>query len=386
MTGGADKPRVVVLANSIDELGGAQRVVHLVAQGLAERGYPVELVGLAPAERPHAYVEHPSYRATTLMPRPWPSPPPDARLTTRLRPSIRRLIATRAALSADATTALRRLLADGPPGVLVVAQLWAMEHVPADALVGWPVIAQYHSSFEAAVDGRDLDRALRVYREADLFALLTPRDADAFRRAGLDNTTSIPNPLAVWPEEPVDAGAGRTVTYLGRLSTEKGPRFLVDAWGQIADRHPEWRLRLVGSGPEEESVRRRIDRLPAGADRVDVVPPVDDVEAELRHAGVLVLPSLIEGLPMSLAEAMAMGLACVAADCSAGVRLLARDGAAARLVPRADADALAAALDGLLADPAERTRLGAAARDSVSPFRLPLVLDRWEELIATALR
>ncbi len=386
MSGGEARPRVVVLANSITELGGAQRVVHLVAQGLAERGYPVELVGLTPVEQPHTYVADPAYRSRTLMPRPWPAPPPDSRLTTRLRPGVRRLIATRTALSADAVRDLERLLAAGPPGILVVAQLWAMEHLARAEHAGWRVIAQYHSSYEAAAAGRDLRRALALYRDADAFALLTAEDAEAFRRAGLDNTLSLANPLALWPQEPVDAAAGRTVTFLGRLSTEKGPRFLADAWGQIAGTYPDWRLRFVGSGPDEAALRRQVERLPAGADRVDIVPPVDDVEPVLRTTGVLALPSLTEGLPMSLAEAMAAGVACVAADCSAGVRALTDQGRTGVLVPRGDAAALASALAGLLADDGERRRLGAAAREHVARYRLPLVLDAWEQLIADTLR
>ncbi len=380
------RPRIVVLANSVEELGGAQRVVHLVAQGLAERGYPVELVGLAPVEDPHAYVAHPAYRQRTLMPQPWPSPPPDARLSTRLRPSVRRLIATRAALSAGAVADLERLLADGPTGIVVVAQLWAMEHLARAEHAGWSVIGQYHSSFEAAAGGRDLARALDLYADVDAVALLTTEDAHAFRRTGLDNTTVLANPLALWPDEPADATTGRTVTFLGRLSVEKGPRFLVDAWGQIADRHPDWRLRFVGSGPDEDAVRSRVERLPAGADRVEFVPPVADVEPELRAAGVLALPSLTEGLPMSLAEAMAMGLATVSADCSAGVRALTDDGRVGRIVPRGDADALAVALNALLGDDAERARLGAAARAHVERYRLPTVIDAWEQLIADTLR
>ncbi len=106
----------------------------------------------------------------------------------------------------------------------------------------------------------------------------------------------------------------------------------------------------------------------------------------MRESSILALPSLTEGLPLVLAEAMAMGLPCVATDCSAGVRLLSEDGAAARIVPRADPRALADALDGLMGAAQERVRLGAAAREAVSPYRADRVLDRWEAMIAAVLR
>jgi glycosyltransferase involved in cell wall biosynthesis len=262
-----------------------------------------------------------------------------------------------------------------------------MEHLAEVRHDDWAVIGQYHSSYEAAAAGRDLPRALALYRDVDRFTLLTPADAERFCRDGLNNTEWLPNPLAFWPDAPVEPGGpASTVTYLGRLSSEKGPRFLVEAWGLVADRHPQWRLCIVGSGPEEQAIRRQITALPAGVDRVDLVPPVTDAEAELRRSGVFALPSLTEGLPLALAEAMALGLPCVATDCSAGVRLLTADGTAGRVVPRADAVALAGALDELMSDAGLRARLGARARDSVAAYRADLIIDRWEALIARVLR
>lgn len=380
-------PRIVIMANNIDELGGAQRVVHVVAQHLGQRGYAVDLVGVAPHSPRHEYVADPAFRRFTLMPEEWPAPPRDARLSTRLRPSVRRLIARRAALRQAAVDRLAEVLADGPPGIVVTSQLWAMEHLAEVPHQEWAVVGQYHSSYEAAAAGRDLPRALELYRDVDLFTLLTPQDADRFRRDGLNNTAWLANPLAFWPAEPADPGGDlRTVTYLGRLSQEKGPRFLVEAWGLVADRHPDWRLRIVGSGPEERAVRAQVAALPSGRDRIDLVGPVTDAEAELRRSSLLALPSLTEGLPLSLAEAMALGLPCVATDCSAGVRLLTDDGGAGRIVPRADAAALAAALDELMSDGALRTSLGGRARAAVSRFRADLVIDEWEDLIARVLR
>lgn len=381
------KPRIVIMANNIDEIGGAQRVVHVVAQHLGSRGYPVDLVGVAPHLPRHEYVADPAFRRFTLMSSEWPPPPRDSGLGTRLRPSVRRLIGRRAALREEAIGRLGEVLADGPPGIIVTSQLWAMEHLAEVPHDDWAVIGQYHSSYEAAAAGRDLPRALALYRDVDLFALLTREDAERFRRDGLNNTTWLPNPLAFWPADAVDpTGPERTVTYLGRLSSEKGPRFLVDAWGLVADRHPEWRLRVVGSGPEGAAVRAQVAAMPSGADRVDLLPPVADAEAELRRSSVLALPSLTEGLPLALAEAMALGLPCVATDCSAGVRLLAEEGATARIVPRADAAALAAALDQLMSDPGVRATLGGRARASAARFRAEGIIDQWEAMFTRVLR
>lgn len=380
------RPRIVIMANTIDEVGGAQRVVHEVAQGLAERGYAVDLVGVAPFVPVHEFIAQPAFRRFVLMSEPWPKPPTTglrARFTSENRDRARR----RPLLEAEARRRLGEVLADGPAGIVVTAQLWAMEFLAQVPHEDWSVIGQYHSSFEAAAAGRDLGRALSLYRDVEAFALLTPQDADSFRRKGLNNTTWLPNPLAFWPNEPVLArSAPHVVTYLGRFSPEKGVGFLVDAWGRIADAHPDWTLRLVGSGPDESAVRKAVQRLPSGADRVEMLPPTRDAQGALSDSDLVVLPSLTEGLPLVLGEAMACGLACVATDCAAGVRMLSEDGTAARLTSRGDAASLAQVMGELMADPGARADLGLRARRAMEPYRREVILDRWEQLIADALR
>lgn len=368
------RPRIVIMANNIDEVGGAQRVVHVVAQGLAERGYPVELVGVAPFEPRHEFIAQPAYTRTVLMDSVWPAPSPEAE-------------STRARLRAQAIDRLATLLASDSPGVVVTAQLWAMEHLAEVEHPDWAVIGQYHSSFAAAEGGRDLARVCSLYADVDSFTLLTPQDADDFRRAGLNNTAWLPNPLAIWPEAPVSGDVTR-VSYVGRLSSEKGVRYLLDAWALVASRWPDWSLRLVGSGPDEKALRKHAAALESarGDLRIEFAPPVTDVMGVYAESGIVVLPSLTEGLPLVLAEAMACGMPCVATDCSPGVRLLAQDGSAARLAARGDAKVLAAAISELIADAQGRAELGKRARLAMEPYQLSRVLDQWEELFAQALR
>jgi glycosyltransferase involved in cell wall biosynthesis len=381
-------PRIVLMANNIDEVGGAQRVMHVVAQGLVERGYPVDLVGVTPFEPRHEFLAEPGFRRFTLMDRAWPPPPPasDLRLARYLLPSIRRRQAVRSRLADAAARSLARILQDGPPGIIVTAQLWAMETVARTPHAEWPVIGQYHSSFEAAAGGRDLARSIELYRDVDLVTLLTPSDAAAFQRAGLNATRWLPNPLAFWPDRPVDPAAqGRdgVVTYLGRFSPEKGVRFLIEAWGSIAAAHPAWRLRLIGSGPEESALRQQAAAIDAP---IEFLPPTADAQAALSDASIVVLPSLTEGLPLVMAEAMALGLPVVASDCSAGVRLLSDDGRTARIVSRGSAGALAGALGELVERGDERRRLGALARASIERYRVGPVLDMWETMFSEVLR
>jgi glycosyltransferase involved in cell wall biosynthesis len=313
----------------------------------------------------------------------WPALPVELTRSGARRPPPPELVARRAGLTSGAVERLGRLLAEGEPGVIVSTQVWAMEHlaqVPHDA---WAVIGQYHSSMEAAAASGDLERVIAAYRDVDVVAMLTPSDAEAIRRLGLVDVTWLPNPLAFWPDAPA-AAADTAVGYVGRLSHEKGVAFLVDAWARLEVRHPTWRLRVVGDGPDRDDLRARA--ADQGLTRIDWVGTVADPAAELARLGLLVQPSLTEGLPLALAEAMASGLACVATDCSAGVRLLTDDGRGAALVARGDAEALAEAVDALIFDPVRRADLGRRARVVAEPFRADHVIDRWEALLDRVLR
>jgi len=358
--------RIVILANNVEEVGGAQRVAHSLAQGLALRGHRVELLGLVPHAPRHAFIANPAYRQVTLGSRPLP---PKAETLSRTQ------------LRVECTDALRDLLAAGEPGIVIVTQLWAMEHLIDLPLPGWRVIAQYHSSFEEAARGRDLARAVKACSRSDAFVLLTAEDADGFRRAGMNNTTWLPNALSFLPEEPAPL-ADRTVTYLGRLSAEKGPRFLVEAWSRIVDAHPGWRLQFVGDGPQAEQIRAQAK----GIARIEFRDRTEDPESVLLASDVVVLPSLVEGFPLVLAEAMACGVPCVAADCSAGVRVLVQDGRTGLLAARGDAGSLAVQLGRLMESEELRRELGAAGRERVREFDPSAVLDRWEQLLAEVQR
>lgn len=357
--------RIIIMANNIDELGGAQRVVHLLAQGLGSRGHEVVVTGIVPHAAPHDYGANPAYATTTLLDRPYPK---DA--------------AARANLETQATAALQRILDDGQPGIVITAQLWAMEHLARCRLDGWSIIGQYHSSFEAAAAGRDLARAKAIYRDVDAFALLCDEDAASFRDAGFNNVVTMPNPLADWPAEASDSN-NEVVTYLGRFSAEKGPRFLLEAWSMLADEYPTWRLQMVGSGPLEQQVR---DSVAGEGSSVVFLPPTSDPLDVLMGTTILALPSLTEGFPLALAEAMACGVACVASDCSSGVRALVDDGRTGLIARRGDAAHLAQQLARLMDSHELRSNLGASAREAVAGLKLPAVIDRWEQLMADTLR
>lgn len=367
--------RIVLCANNIDELGGAQRVVHVLAGGLSRRGHDVLVVGITPFEPAHDW--HESYPRRVLMSQVWPK-----KTTQNER--------TRAGLRAEAVAGMVEILKEGPdePAVIVTAQVWAME-ILADALATvspavrarWSVIGQYHGAFAAAASGRDLARVVRSYGSASTFMALTAEDAAAFGHAGLNNVRAMPNPLAFWPDaidEP-RAGGEHTLLYLGRLSEEKGVDLLLDAWSLVSDDHRDWVLKIVGDGPHRAQLRDHAQQL-VGADRIQWHSATASPHEQVMQADLLVLPSRTEGLPLVLAEAQACAVPVVATDCSSGVRQLV--GSWGALVPRGDSRALAQTLGTAMGDEAWRREAGRRGRLEMERYRLDHILGEWESLLA----
>lgn len=155
------------------------------------------------------------------------------------------------------------------------------------------------------------------------------------------------------------------IVCVGRLSSEKGHAGLLDAFAHLRDRGILAQLILVGDGPEHDMLKRQCAGL-GMSDAVNFVGRKDEQEtlAEIARSDLLVLPSLMEGLPVVLMEAMALGVPVVASRV-AGIPELIEDGKEGLLFRPADWVDLCDAMTRILSDNALATRLVAAARAKV---------------------
>ena len=153
---------------------------------------------------------------------------------------------------------------------------------------------------------------------------------------------------------------------VGRLSPEKGQSGLLESVAQAAAAGTALHLTLVGDGPEEQRLHARaadlgIAELVTFAGRLDERATLKRV----AESDALILPSFMEGLPIVLMEAMAIGVPVIASRV-AGIPELVEDGVSGLLVTPADWDALGEAIGRLAADPTLRTKLAAGARERVA--------------------
>jgi glycosyltransferase involved in cell wall biosynthesis len=156
------------------------------------------------------------------------------------------------------------------------------------------------------------------------------------------------------------------ILNVATVAFRKGQHLLVEAFARIARDFPDWRLQIVGTLAEKACVDH-IDAIvhrESLADRVQLVGPVSDPTSHFANSEIYVQPSLLEGLGLSLQEAMFHGRACIGADCGGIPELILNPNVG--LLYRADnIEALSAALLRLIRNPAERRCLGNAARISI---------------------
>lgn len=170
----------------------------------------------------------------------------------------------------------------------------------------------------------------------------------------------------------LDAGPGELVLgCIGRLVPVKGQHLLLDAFARIAPRHPRARLVLVGDGPCRADLEARARRLHLDG-IVRFTGLRDDAAALLAGFDLYAQPSLNEGMGRALAMAMTAGLPVVATQAPGPAELLGSSSDAGLLVPTGDTDALAGALDRLLADERLRARLGDGGRRRAGGFTTDL--------------
>jgi glycosyltransferase involved in cell wall biosynthesis len=153
---------------------------------------------------------------------------------------------------------------------------------------------------------------------------------------------------------------GHIVGTIARLHPEKGIGFLLDAAPQIAAAVPDVRFALVGEGPLRDELEAQADLLGI-ADRVDFVGGRADARRLISGFDVLALPSVSEGTPLTIVEAMLAGVP-VVASAVGGIPEQIEDRETGLLVSPGDTAALSAAVTQALTDPTLRQKVSRAAR------------------------
>lgn len=181
----------------------------------------------------------------------------------------------------------------------------------------------------------------------------------------------------------IDVPDSFLILAAGRLHAQKGYRYLLEATAQLVhQRQRRLHLVILGVGEQKDELDEFV-REHALQQHVTFAGFATNPVSWYRRANLFVLPSLYEGLPNSLLEAVACGAPALATDCPSGPREILDDGRLGGLVPTADSAALADALQQAIDHEPEWQQRATIARDSVRQrYDAKVVIRELEELIA----
>lgn len=353
--------------------GGAQRVMSILANAWATKGWKITLLTLDKGVEPPFYDLHPA-----VMYRPLGLSGTSSTPMHGVFNNLKRVWVLRQAIKQSSPQLVISFM-DKPNVLTILATLGLRLPV----VISERIDPAHHSI------GKAWDRLRRwVYPRCTRLVVQSSSALSYFSAKVQRRTHVIPNPVLLPHSSKTTprhacSQSTKTVVAMGRLREQKGFDLLLGAFARVAPKHPEWSLVIWGEGPLRPHFERvRNERGLQG--RVSFPGLTRQPLENMQKADLFVLSSRYEGFPNALCEAMACGLPVISFDCPSGPREIITNGVDGVLVPPEDVEALAAAMDRLLASGEERKRLAAHAQGVAERFALPRVIGMWEALVKEA--
>jgi len=376
--------KILMVANTLpphDLSGVGEQVVQLAA-GLSDRGHEVRLLGRGEGGARGPKVLFP----LTVV-------PAVRRALREFRPDVVQLHESDGGLVARWLKRARQRMAS-PPLLVALLQVSYVEErcavrdlVAAGRVLGSPgAVERRFRLFKAPLQ---IALGRWTARCADLVLAPSATTARELERDyGVDGVRTVPNVtggIAVEREEPEGLAAeGGELLFVGRLRIRKGVEVLLEALAGPGGTETTGRTLLVaGDGEHRSALEARAAELGLGPGRVRFLgrASAPRVRGLMARASALVVPSIYEGMPLVVLEAMEAGVPVIASRVS-GIPEVVIDGETGWLVPCEDPAALAAALVELERNPEIGRQRGEAGRRRVDErFRPRHAAARWEELV-----
>lgn len=193
------------------------------------------------------------------------------------------------------------------------------------------------------------------------------------KETGNNNVITIPNPIKKIDLDP-SLEKENIILNTGRLVEKKGQKYLLEAFAKIDLQ--DWLLVFLGDGSLRKDLEKYVISLGLH-DKVKFIGTVSNVDHWLNRASIFAFPSLWEGFPNALAEAMSAGLPVVSFDCDTGPSELIVDGKNGYLVDLGDTDTLALKLEALMKNAELRKKISKEAVKVASELDSKKISDKY---------
>lgn len=220
-----------------------------------------------------------------------------------------------------------------------------------------------------------------LYKYAKAVVLQTEGVSEYYlKNFRLENLELIPNPIKMDEFLPAQEESEKSILSVGRLSEEKGHILLIEAYALSDAVKMGWKLRILGSGPQEDFLVSRSKELNL-SQHVEFLGRSLNVHSYLKKAGIFVLPSKYEGFPNALMEALTVGVPSISTNCDFGPSDLIQDGFNGLLVETDNVSDLKTKINILLKSDLLRSRFRIEGPKSMKKFDSALIMQKWEHLI-----
>jgi glycosyltransferase involved in cell wall biosynthesis len=360
--------------------GGAERALTILANHWSEEGNEVTILTFDDGQTPAHYALNSDI---TLIP---------LSLSTSEKTLVAKLTSIPGALLTLRQTILRTK-ADATISFMDQANILALIATSLSSVRPF-VCEQVHPELSSITEkrypfwmraGLSLARSMS-YRRASQIVVLSPKSKECFSDTLQSNISVIPNPVLTPPKEVADFSLEpQTILALGRLVEQKNFALLIEAFANTMEDYPDWTLQIFGEGALREKLQALVAKRSA-EHRIKLPGKTCSPYALLEQASLFVLPSLYEGFPLALCEAMASGVCSVAADCPTGPADLIQHGKNGFLFRVNDREKLEALLRELMGDSERRKHIGNNGKTILNTFGVEKIAHRWEALINSASR
>ncbi|MBB2944966.1 glycosyltransferase involved in cell wall biosynthesis [Actinoplanes lutulentus] len=379
--------KITFLLNTADAMGGTERAIYTQAEYLV-REHEVEVLSVFRTSKERFFTIDPRITVRYLVDNTGAVPRP-------VRESGLDDAQCQALVAADSRIIHKRWektfhrLAD-------LELEYALRHLDSDVLVSSspalmaatttlspPEVVTVHQEHRPSqLRGATGDPLFQFIPRLDSLVLLTERTRSWFQdtlRGAAPHLQIIGNALPPG-FRPKSSRTTRTVTLAGRVVAEKQIDHAIRAWAKVAEKHPDWILRVLGDGQQLGTLRRLAESLGLN-DNVQFLGSVQAMAEEWSKSSIALLTSKDgEALPLVLIEAFTAGVPAVSYDIQTGPAEIITHGENGYIIGSGDIDGLADALGKLIEDEALRHSFGEAALRASEAYSLDRIMGQWTAL------
>ena len=221
-----------------------------------------------------------------------------------------------------------------------------------------------------------------VFPKMDGFIFQTRGAQSCFPESVVKKSIIIPNPVYIKYDDYVTTKKRLPIVVaVGRLTHQKNFKLLIKAFAEVVVKFPAVNLVIYGDGVMKEDLLLTINSL-GMSKRIQLHEPVKDLFNEIKDSSVFVLPSLYEGMPNALMEAMALGVPSLSADCPpGGPAELIIEGYNGFLFKNNDENDLINKLEYMLSKPQEMELVGFRAKNICKTHSEEIVMNKWTDFV-----